>query len=378
VAISRMRERTSRSRFFGAMTWASIAFLPLSAAQTETSVSACADKAGRLIRLHPRGSSLAATIAPDRGGELVGLEFIRSGKHRPLLYRDLDFCERPGWEGKAPVLWPATGRNFAVDPSTLPKGAPTSDAFGWVWHGQRYPMPIHGFARSLPWSVTRQSESSVRVLLADNDRTRIAYPFGFRFEIQYSVSGDVLTVTHRVTAATDNGEPMPFSIGNHVTFDIGNVASAKDARLTSPATRQILTDAEGRPTGTVVDRPPLDHVRLATLGRQSALSLGGYAADTVSAKLEMADGVTILIRQPRVAYPDRDLIRFNIWGDVDEGFFAIEPWFGRQNSLASGEGVIWLAPGKTFEWRFIVSASDVASSAHHDDRSKASPRQTGW
>jgi galactose mutarotase-like enzyme len=198
---------------------AMIASVP--AAAEPIPVAQCAEKAGPLVRLGEPQGPLAAVVAPMHGGELVSLTVQTTEGARELLYRGLDFCDRPGWEGKAPILWPATGRNFLRDPALVPEGSPLESAFGWTWQGRSLPMPIHGFARSLAWraqAADGRARSHVRVSLSDTPETRALYPFGFHMTVDYRLTGRMLTVRHRIVASPQNGAPMPFSIGNHITF----------------------------------------------------------------------------------------------------------------------------------------------------------------
>ena len=105
-----------------------LAAAPAMAAQDEPG---CLDQrlSATLIRLQPKRSRLTAVIAPTLGGQLVGLQLRRAGKSHELLYRGMDFCPQPGFAGKAMVMWPATGRTFAADPSQ----GKADKAAGWQW-----------------------------------------------------------------------------------------------------------------------------------------------------------------------------------------------------------------------------------------------------
>ena len=138
----------------------------------------CCDAArdGDLLALKTAKGRLAAMIAPRRGGEMVGLSYRRDGQPVELLYRSMDFCTHEGWGGKAPILWPATGRN-------VNKSAPNGQ--GWIWQGQHLPMPIHGFARDLPWRVVERGASWVTLERQDTASTRKSCLFGFTFRVNH-------------------------------------------------------------------------------------------------------------------------------------------------------------------------------------------------
>src|SRR5438552_15469962 len=47
-------------------------------------------------------------------------------------------------------------------------------------------LPIHGIGRLLPWTVTRQSESSISLQLQSSPATRPNYPYEFTFTADIS------------------------------------------------------------------------------------------------------------------------------------------------------------------------------------------------
>src|SRR6185503_2890526 len=96
----------------------------------------------QLIVLQDNDGGLEASICPSQGGELSSLRLRRKGKWVELLYRAADYSPSEGWRGKAPLLWPATGRSLHP-----PQGA------GYLWKDRFYPMADHGFIRDLPWRV---------------------------------------------------------------------------------------------------------------------------------------------------------------------------------------------------------------------------------
>ena len=309
-----------------------------------------------LVILQARDSDLIAVIAPPLGGQLVSLQLKSGSERRELLYRGLDFCRRPGWDGKAPVLWPATGRNY------LPTGDGATPEQGWVWRAgsetTSLPMPIHGFARYKAWHlVGRRQTAAATVELADDAQTRQSYPYAFRFRLTYRLQRNRLVLLHSIRAGC-NRESMPFSIGNHITFVLplaGSGDASAAAISTAPSARYVL-DVLGRPERQE-PQAPLVAVPVATLGRENALPLAGYPT-RATAILSQPDGIAIRIDQSASQRPDVDPVRFNLWGNVDERFFSVEPWLGLQNSLASGRGLVRLAPLRDFRWRISL---DVAA-----------------
>ncbi|GBH29254.1 aldose 1-epimerase [Sphingobium xenophagum] len=324
-----------------------LAAAPAMAAQDEPG---CLDQrlSATLIRLQPKGSHLTAVIAPTLGGQLVGLQLRRAGKSHELLYRGMDFCPQPGFAGKAMVMWPATGRTFAADPSQ----GKADKAAGWQWQGKLWPMPIHGFAKNGAWSVvTPPKGASVTIALRDTPESRALFPFPFRLSITYALRGERISVTHQVTNPGDVA--MPFSIGNHITFalPLGGQGDAADARISTNGRGRLLLDAYGRPAGTGAVGP-LKSAPLSSLGTETAVPLlwsGFRGRPTVTLTQPGVGSIMIMQQSRRPA--ERDVVAFNLWGNVEKGFFSPEPWYGRQNALSDG-GVVLLPPGQSFTWAF--------------------------
>lgn len=325
-----------------------------STAEAAADGAACLDDrlSAGLIRLHPPGSRLTAVIAPALGGQLVGLQVERGGRSRELLYRGMNFCASPGFAGKAMVMWPATGRSLAGDAAAVP-----GDAAGWRWQGKRWPMPIHGFAKDQRWTVVSTPKkgevASVTIALGDTPQTRELFPFSFRFLITYSLRGNRLSVRHRVTNLSKN--PMPFSIGNHMTFalPLGGEGRASETRITADGRQRLQLDSYGRPAG-VTTTALLLSAPLSALGSEAALPLlwSGFR-DRPSVTLAQPSVGSIIITQ-QAAKPTVDqVVAFNLWGNVDRGFFSPEPWYGRQNALAD-QGVVRLPPNQSFTWAFTA------------------------
>jgi len=312
----------------------------------------------KLERLSVPGGRVEAFVNPTDGAELVGLRFRRGNQWIELLYRGMDFRPTEGWAGRAPILWPAVGRNY-------PQRADTG-ALGWTVHGKTHPMPIHGFARDVPWRVIDAGRCSasafVRLTLEDNEKTRDYYPFGFELTTEYRVWRDSLYIRQRVHSASSNTEAMPFSIGNHITLAIPLVPGSEgDMTLVdTPATQQVMTDSSGRPTGQVVAVDYSKPRRLDTFEPLTALSLSGYPDGPAWVRIVDPSGLAVRIEHSEGQRPAGVPVLFNLWGDARRGYFAPEPWVGKQNSLSSGDGVLRLAPAGDFEWVIVLSVSTSA------------------
>lgn len=318
---------------------------------------ATGDEAVELIILRDVESGVEAAIAPSRGGELSGLRvrFAEGEEWLETLYLARDYSPREDWTGKAPLLWPATGRNFPPDLEERRKAGEVFNDGAWEWNGQRYPMPIHGFVRDLPWEL-ESAEAAVdaaraRLTLEDTAATRRMYPFGFRIAAEYTLSEGALDIRYDVAADAENEGPMPFSIGNHITFVTPLVPGSDAGKvvLVTPSTKELLKTDYGVPTGETRPRSHSDGIELGAVERLRAFSLTGYSGEPF---VELRDpaGLTIRISHSASEIPVQPVILFNLWGDGPGGFFSPEPWVGLQNSLVTQKGVIHLQPGGRFDW----------------------------
>ena len=310
--------------------------------------------AGALVVLQETDGNIRSYIAPQRGGGMVGLEYRFQGKWIELLYRGLDFSATSDWDGKAPILWPATGRNFAIDPASGAKQP------GWMSNGIFYPMPIHGFARDLPWQVVKQTVTdkgkSVVLVLSDNEVTHKFYPFAFKVTTDYTVGQNSLTIHQHVHADKSNSGPMPFSIGNHMTYKLPLIpgGTAEAVTFVTPATKRLLLTDEGSPSGKAEAFEGGSTHTITELGTRKAWSLTGFPKDSIWVKMLDQSGLSLTVSHEASRQPSGDPVYFNLWGDVAGGFFAPEPWAGKQNSLVIGDGTIRLDPGADFDWTVTV------------------------
>jgi galactose mutarotase-like enzyme len=277
-----------------------------------------------------KAAGIEATLNPQKGGEMASLKVLHKGQWVETLYRAMDYSDTPGWTGKAPWLWPATGKGD--------------------------PLPFHGFARDLPWTVESATADSVTLVLSASDATRARkYPYGFRIDARYNVAPGTLLMRFRVAASKDNPEPMPFTAGNHITFRTPLLEGSDPLRMTfsSPSSIEWMK-SNGSPDGRQRPRS-FTSEPLASLERDSAISLGGYRRDPYML-LEDPGGLSIRIGHTATSVPADPVVRFNVWGDASKGYFSPEPWVGLQDSRRLNQGLVRLEPGRTWEWTIVIEA----------------------
>lgn len=306
-----------------------------------------------------------ASVAPSEGGELSSLRVKVQGQWTEFLFHARDYSAGPGFKGKGPLLWPAVGAQYPV--GTVPE---TSCGPGpYQVAGKSYTMPCHGFARTLPWKeVSRSADNSgarVTVELRESEATRAAYPFAFRVAAKYEVSGGHLTIDYVVTSPAANTSEMMFSIGNHIAFKIPFVAGSDPAKMLfeTPSTVQLLRNSKGVLSGEQKPRSFQTPEALGSFDARVAIPLAGYKSQPY-ARLVDPQGVSLRLTQQSSSMVPEPLVRFNLFGGPQAGYLCPEPFFGIQNSLNLGQGLVKLQPGKDWQWRLEIQVDDARTAKH--------------
>ncbi len=316
-----------------------------------------------VIVLRNKISGAEIAVAPSQGGELSSYRVMFHGQPVELLYHARDYSIGQGFPGKAPVLWPAVGGQYPI--GTVPKTACGEGSY--LLDGKSYPMPCHGFARNLPWKEIDNERSAndagaqVTLELRDSEATRQVYPFGFQLRVTYRLTRKLVAIEYEVTADGSNTQPMPFSIGNHIAFNLPFVKGS------DPAGMMLLTNNGMRllrsPQGTLSgeqERGSFGLERLGDFDARTALVLAGYHGRPY-ARLADLQGITVRITQTGGSKLPEPLVRFVLYGGPQVGYLCPEPWFGIQNSLNSGKGLVKLEPGKSWSWGFEIQTTEAES-----------------
>ena len=338
-----------------------IALLALPAAAQRYSVSHVV-AGGHETLLLIDNDAMRVAITPERGAEISSVEIRFAGGWREIIWSG---GRSDTWTGRAPWLWPATGRNF---PKSV---APSEDAAGssYDYKGKRYPMPIHGFARDMAWKVEsmKSDAAGARAVLSlvDTPKTREMYPFGWKLLLEYDLTGGELGMELRAVASKQNGDEMFFSAGNHITFRVPLVegSDALKTTLQSPSTIEYVKSGF-MPTGEKTKRSLAIPLSLKDLPVKQAVTLGGYSGGIWMALADPA-GLTVLLEHTPSTIPPEACL-FNMWGDAAAGYFSPEPWVGLQNSLVSGDGLVRLKPGGEWRWRLRLSYLDLTRNRRRD------------
>ena len=306
----------------------------------------------RVVVLHDNTTGAEAAVAPSEGGELSSFKVKYKGQTVELLYHARDYSNKTGFQGKGPLLWPAVGAQYPTD--TVPKESCGTGTYKVA--GKSYPMPCHGFARTVPWKeISRAADTHsarVTVELTDSDATRKFYPFAFHLDATFELLDGHLSVEYVVKSDRSNTEAMPFSIGNHIAFKLPFLPGTDPASMEfeTQNTVQLLRNTVGLLNGEQKPSSFATPEALGSFDAHVALPLAGYKSQPF-ARLIDPKGVTLRLTQTTSSSLPEPLIRFNAYGGPSVGYFCPEPWFGVQNSLNTGVGSVKLKAGGIWKWR---------------------------
>ena len=250
------------------------------------------------------------------------------------------------WNRSAPNLFPFVGKlNGGV----------------YRYEGKTYPMTPHGFARDMPFALSKRTDTYLQFALSDTDETRKVYPFPFSFEITYTITGSTLTQTWRVT--NTGTSTMYFSLGAHPGF-------------VCPPQGGNFTDCRIRFSGgQKIERIAAHTINAAGLVQERtdsyALSDGSvritddmFSHDALIVEKSGIRAVTLLDKSKKeFVRVDFDTDVFGLWSPQERGapFLCIEPWYGRcdragfSGELSEREWGNELAPSAVFERSFSIT-----------------------
>src|SRR6266516_4013149 len=132
----------------------------------------------------------------------------------PVLYRPMETGNVKRWG--LPLMLP----NF----SRLKDG---------IFKDKNTTLPIHGFARNLPWTTVEQDTAHLSMQLTSSDATRPHYPYEFTFTAIVTVGQGSLTYTLQMENRSN--EPMPIAPGFHPYFSVAQQDKAQIAVEGLPA-----------------------------------------------------------------------------------------------------------------------------------------------
>ncbi|MCW2621937.1 MAG: hypothetical protein JWL64_1539, partial [Frankiales bacterium] len=212
-----------------------------------------------------------------------------------------------------------------------------------------HPMSQHGFARDREFTVVEQGADHVRLRLDDDDATRSLFPYAFRLELRYRVSGTTLTVDYLLTNPADR--LLRASLGAHPAFawPLPGATGKAGHLLTFGA-------AEPEPIRRLADGLLAADLQPSPVrGRVLALTEDLFAADALVFDRLRSDSV--VYSGPgaamSLAVSWRGFPHLGLWSRPGADFLCIEPWHGYASpvglppDLEVKPGLMTLQPGAT-------------------------------
>ena len=226
-------------------------------------------------------------------------------------------------------------------------------------------MGRHGIARNYEHAVVDRAAdgSSVTFELCDSDETRAAYPYSFKLNMAYAITGEAtLSQTFRVTNTGD--ATLPFCVGGHPAFNVPVGAAAEEVfedyvlKFARPwsCTLPVIGEDGLMSWDNAFECPQgSDTVALTHASFTHDALMFTDAPDSVLTLLGTKSGHGV-----RVEFPGFPFI--GVWSAANDApFVALEPWSGHTTAHDEGDvfehkaGMTLLAPGETSERTFSIT-----------------------
>lgn len=289
----------------------------------------------------PWGASLRRYVVQDRDGRDLDVLWGYSGGGN-----------KKGGQGDVLIPFPGriAGGRYSFDGET----------FQLDRNDKEGPNAIHGFVRTLPWSVISQRPDRVRFsigLEADTYASK-GYPFSISIIVMYVLNSRGLSCTFEVR--NEGQRPAPLGVGFHPYFSVGT-ERIDHATAKIPASGYLEFNQQLAPTGTIVpvEGTEWDFRTLRSIGTRRFnhcyVSLQRDALGMATVSLQHPDterAIDVVIDE---AF--RAIVVYT--GDAIPGAarraFAIEPMTCATDAFNHPDwGLISLAPGKMAEGCFLI------------------------
>ncbi len=274
-----------------------------------------------------------ATIS-TLGAELVSLRSTIVGE---ILWRGGGSF----WSGHSPLLFPIVGR-VADDAIQI--------------EGGRYPMPIHGFARSSCFDVVTSTKESCTLTLVYSSENQRYYPFNFKLDVQYKAVGSAVEIEVRISKLGEH--EMPFMFGLHPGFRWPlQGASGKGGHYIEFPEDEVLEAYSGTKGFLGAQVSPIHLASNRLMLNERLFEHGAIMFESLaSRRVRFANDFSI--KSIEIRFPTTQ--RLALWSQPGAGFICIEPWLNLPHTeLTTGEfsqlpNVSKLRPGKSQSLSFGV------------------------
>ena len=246
------------------------------------------------------------------------------------------------WSGQAPVLFPICGsvRNDTV----LYDQEDGSQVKGKI--------PRHGLVRKKEFELVNQTENSVTFAIEDDEEMYANYPYHFRLEITYTVTGKTIRTQYEIYNK-EAEKSMSYFIGGHPGFNC--------PLLEDEVYEDYYLEFEKPETCTVPKPFPetgmLDFKdRSSWLENQKEIDLNYDLFSYDAVTLDNLESRSVSLKSRKhdkgVKLHFEEFPNLIVWSTLNKGpFIALEPWSGLSTSLEERDrledkkGVKVLKPG---------------------------------
>ncbi len=209
-------------------------------------------------------------------------------------------------------------------------------------------LPIHGLLAAAPeWSVGRHEDGPEGPSLvgsfdfAAREDLMTVFPFPHQLEVEATISDETLTIATTVRASGD--VPVPIAFGYHPYLRLPGVdRSAWQVEI--PVSERVVLDSEELPTGEVEPADVADG------------PLGSRTFDDEFVAPNQPFGLTGGGRRIEVSF-ERGYPYAQVYAPDDDDVIAFEPMTAPTNTLVSGQDLILLEPGESYEASFSIRVS---------------------
>ena len=232
------------------------------------------------------------------------------------------------WSGQAPVLFPICGsvRNDRV----LYDKEDGSQVKGKI--------PRHGLVRKKDFDLVEQNKNSVTFAIEDTEGMYENYPYHFRLEITYTVTGKKIRTEYKIFNK-ESKKSMPYFIGGHPGFNC--------PLLDDEVYEDYYLEFEKPETCTVPKPFPetgmLDFKdRSSWLNNQKELGLNYDLFNYDAVTLDELESRTVALRSHKhdkgLKLHFAEFPNLIVWSTLNKGpFIALEPWSGLSTSIEEGD-----------------------------------------
>ena len=232
------------------------------------------------------------------------------------------------WSGQAPVLFPICGsvRNDTV----VYENKDGSHEIGKI--------PRHGLVRKKEFDLVDQTDNSVTFAIEDTEKMYENYPYHFRLEITYIVTGKTIRTQYKIYNK-ESEKSMPYFIGGHPGFNC--------PLLTDEVYEDYYLEFEEPETCSVPKPFPktgmLDFKdRSSWLDNQKELDLNYDLFSYDAVTLDELESRKVALRSRKhdkgLRLHFEEFPNLIVWSTLNKGpFIALEPWSGLSTSLEEGD-----------------------------------------